>query len=148
MQAKHVLAEAQTLDAHAILKDVEVRRDRAQRPANRTVMQIRLQQAVADLEQSRFESALTMQQDGTDGYAQTVGMDHPRILLAAVLQARPLWATHQPEKALALLDHAIPILQEVMGADAPTFIKIQALRQELASTSPNPSTARQLDLLM
>jgi tetratricopeptide (TPR) repeat protein len=148
MQAKRFLSETQSQAAHAALKELEARNGLVQQASQRALLQIRLHQALADLQQGHFEPALALLQDKSTGYAPGAGVEHPRALLISVQLARALWATQQREQALALLDHAIPPLREVMGADAPTFVRIQALRQELASTSSTPGTARKLDLLM
>jgi eukaryotic-like serine/threonine-protein kinase len=76
-----------------------------------------------------------------------LGAEHPLTQIISVQRARPLWATHRREEALALIDHALPILRRAMGADAPTFVQVQALREELASTQADtPQLARKVDL--
>ena len=98
--------------------------------------------------QGKFDEALSVLEAGVAESAKRFGADHPATQLAAARHARVLWATSQRDKALLLLDHAIPILREAMGTDAPKFRKIEALREEIASTLPNAETARKVDVLL
>jgi len=69
--------------------------------------------------------------EAVDVSGQHQGTDHPQTLLVSVNLVRPLWATHQEHEAMALLDHVIPILTDAMGTEAPTLLRIKALRNEL-----------------
>jgi serine/threonine-protein kinase len=64
---------------------------------------------------------------------KTLGADHPYTQLVSTYLARALWADRHRDEALALLQHAIPLLREAMGEDAPVFLRIAALRDEWAS---------------
>ena len=70
------------------------------------------------------------------GAVKALGAEHPTTKLFSILRARPLWALQRQQEALALLDSALPVLREAMGAQAPTFAKIQTLREELANAKP------------
>jgi len=70
---------------------------------------------------------------------QALGAEHPRTQLASIVRARPLWALQRHQEAVALIDHALPVLRGAMGAQAPTFVRILTLRAELAAAAPGSS---------
>jgi len=70
---------------------------------------------------------------------QALGAEHPRTQLASIIRARPLWALQRQQEALALIDHALPVLREAMGERAPTFVRILTLRAELVAAAPGSS---------
>ena len=81
--------------------------------------------------------------------SSTRGADHPVTQLVSISRARPLWALQRPQEALVLIDHALPILREAMGADAPAVVKLDALREALATSRPwTPQELRKLELLI
>jgi tetratricopeptide (TPR) repeat protein len=83
------------------------------------------------------------------GQVDVAGDDHPRTQLLSVHRARALWATHRGAEALALIDHALPILRAALGDDAPTLMKIRALRSELAGNQPSsPEATRKVELFL
>ena len=64
------------------------------------------------------------------------GADHPVAQWVSMTRVRPLWALQRPREALALMDRALPILREAMGPDAPTLLKLEALRGAVAGARP------------
>lgn len=88
-------------------------------------------------------------QEATAEYARLLGADHPLTLLVSVHQARAQCVTHQQDQALALLNHALPLLQEAMGPQAPTFLHVQALRNEITQSSQiDTRSARKVDFFL
>jgi hypothetical protein len=83
------------------------------------------------------------------GQVEAFNADHPRTQLLSVHRARALWATHRGAEALALIDRALPILRAALGDDAPTLMKIRALRSELAGSEPGSAEAtRKVELFL
>jgi hypothetical protein len=63
--------------------------------------------------------------------------------------ARPWWYTQHREQALELLNQALPLLQDALGAQAPTIIQLQALQAEITeSPTMDPGTARKVDFFL
>jgi tetratricopeptide (TPR) repeat protein len=88
--------------------------------------------------------------DGVHGARAAVsGADHPLTQLVSVHRARSLWALGRGAEALALIDQALPILRPALGVEAPTLVRIEALRAELASTEPGaPAVKRSVELFL
>lgn len=77
------------------------------------------------------------------------GADHPRTQLVSVHRARALWAVQRREEALAVIDQALPILNQALGGNAPVIARIQALRVELAAKEAAlPETRRRVQLFL
>ena len=149
LEAERLVRETQPELALTLLSNAEERNSQTkQQYSRRLLFHIRLLQGMAAQQLGRHEIALKSLRDTMALYPRQVASDHPRYLLASLYQARSLWATNQRDKALALLDHALPKLEQSMGPDAPIYIKAAALRDELATTSPMPATARKIDLFL
>lgn len=85
----------------------------------------------------RFAQALAQLDAVHARQAEVLGADHPQTQLVSVHRARVLWALRRGDEALALLDHALPLLREALGADAPAFARLTTLRAELAAGPPD-----------
>jgi tetratricopeptide (TPR) repeat protein len=70
--------------------------------------------------------------------AQVQGLtaNHPDMQLLSITRVRPLWALQRQQEALTLIDHALPILREALGEQAPMLARIRALRNALATAPP------------
>ncbi len=89
------------------------------------------------------ELAVAKIQKATDMLGREIGSDHPLTLLISAHQVRALCAIDQKAKALAILDHALPVLQDSMGEASPNFLSLKSLREELAISLPGaPSTLK------
>ena len=69
------------------------------------------------------------------------GADHPLARLFSIHRARALWALGRGDEAVALIDGALPVLRDAMGEQAPSIRRIEALRADLAATSPDTPEA-------
>jgi len=147
-QGEASLFEKNTAAAAHYLDRAERRFKAATLKDDRALSYLSWLQGLTAQAQGKFDQALSVLEADAAESARRFGADHPATQLAAVRHARVLWATNQRDKALPLLDRAIPILREAMGIDAPKFRKIQALREEVASTLPNAETARKVDVLL
>jgi hypothetical protein len=88
-------------------------------------------------------------QSATTEFTKLLGAKHPLVLLFSVHQARALWATQGSERALELLNQALPALRDALGPEAPTFIQLQALHDEISQSSKmDPGTARKVDFFL
>ena len=132
-----------------LLRKAEERNSREkQQYSRRLLFHTRLLQGLAAQQLGQHEAALQWMQDAQSLYPKQVAVDHPRYLLASLYQARGLWATNRRDKALELLDHALPKLKQSMGADSPIFVKATSLRNELATTSPGIDSSRKVDIFL
>jgi serine/threonine-protein kinase len=148
-QAEMLLHSEQPAASQDVLEHAEKRWKADSRANQRTGARLHLMQGLAFQALDQHEPALQSLRAGTAEYALLLGENHPLTVLMSANQARSLWATHRADEALALLDRAIPILRPALGADAPTFVHLLALRGELASTpTPNPRTARKVDFFL
>jgi hypothetical protein len=144
-----LLHSEQPAASQDVLEHAEKRWKADSRANQRTGARLHLMQGLAFQALDQHEPALQSLRAGTAEYALLLGENHPLTVLMSANQARSLWATHRADEALALLDRAIPILRPALGADAPTFVHLLALRGELASTpTPNPRTARKVDFFL
>jgi len=95
----------------------------------------------------QFEAALQAFQETTALRAKSGGAEHPDTLLAGAYQARSLWALGRTPEAIALLDHALPVLGPALGADSPSYLRMVKLRELMAhSPAPDSRTAKVVDL--
>jgi hypothetical protein len=148
-QAEALLHHKRPESAQAVLRRAEARFNAGNQASRRIFGRLRLFQGIAAQALGQHETALTLMQAGAAEYIQLLGADHPLTLLVTAHQARALWLTHQGDKALALLSHAMPILQEALGPQAPTFRKLQALHAELAqATAMSFPTSRKVDIFL
>jgi tetratricopeptide (TPR) repeat protein len=129
--AESLLRTGQPEAASALLQRAEARFEAGDRTDRRTFGRLRLYQGLAAQALGQYETSLSLIQNASSEYARLLGSDHPLTLLVSLHQARVLWATHQREQALALLTHALPLLQDALGFQSPTFLQLQALRDEL-----------------
>lgn len=147
VQAVDALYAGQPQAAREFLRHARQRIDAEGIKDFRLMARWHLYQSLAMQAQGQFEASLASLEPSVAEHAKMLGADHPLTLVYAVHQVRALWATHRTEKALELLDHAIPILQEAMGADAPHFLKIKALRTALARNKiPSSQVARKVEI--
>ena len=95
------------------------------------------------------EPALQALRDSTAFVTKFKGADHPDTLLASVNQVRTLWVLGRTPEAIALLDHALPVLSPALGSDSPSYVRIVKLR-ELITQSPVPDSraAKVVDLFL
>ncbi len=138
-QAVDRLLSAQPQAAQEFLDFAKQRIDAQGIKDFRLMARLRLYQSLALQAQGQFEASLALLQPMVAEHAAMFGADHPLTQVYAVHQARALWAVQRRQQAIDLLDHAIPILQQAMGAQAPHFQKIQALRTALARNKIAPS---------
>ncbi len=97
-------------------------------------------------QQRRDDAAALAQLDRLYAKEAAKGADRLLAQLISIHRARSLWAMHRKAEALALLDHALPIIRAAMAEDAPMFRKAQALREELARTEPKSGPQHKVDL--
>lgn len=110
------------------------------------VLPARILQATGLDALGEHEAALNMLGLACADHVKALGAEHPAIQLALISRVRPLWALHRHQEALALIDHALPILREAMGAQAPRVTKLTALREAMATARPGtPLDPRLLD---
>jgi tetratricopeptide (TPR) repeat protein len=91
------------------------------------------------------ETAISIMQEGVKILGNETGFDHPLTLMMTINQANALSRINQKEKALALIDYALPVLQDALGLTAPIFLKIKAMRAEIAN-SPSQKSKFQNEL--
>jgi serine/threonine-protein kinase len=132
--AESLLQAGQPEAAQALFQRVQSRFEAGDRVDRSLFGRMRLYQGLNAQALGQHGAALSLLQAATAEYAQLLGADHPLALLVSVHQARSLWATQQTPQALVLLDHALPLLKEALGAQTPTFVKLQALRDDLAKS--------------
>jgi serine/threonine protein kinase len=99
---------------------------------------------VALLHQGKAAPALEQLRLAATGFEASLGSDHPMAQLFALNQALALERLGRYAEALSSVDRAQPILQRCLGQDAPTYVRVLALRARLALMSASrPSNARQ-----
>jgi tetratricopeptide (TPR) repeat protein len=149
LEAERLVRESRPALALSLLRQADDRNSQIKQQYSRRILfHTRLLQGLAQQQLGRHEEALQSMSESLALYPRQVASDHPRYLLASLYQARSLWATNQRDKALSLLDHALPKLGQSMGADAPIYLKAISLRNELATSAPRPETARQIDIFL
>ena len=96
-----------------------------------------------------FEAALQAFQENTALRAKSAGPEHADTQLANAYLARSLWSLGRASEAMALLDHAMPILGPALGVDSPSYLRMVKLR-ELMTRSPVPDlrTTKVVDLFL
>jgi tetratricopeptide (TPR) repeat protein len=147
VQAEMLLHAGKPLAAQGILQRAETRATNAN--DRRATARLHLMQGMAWQSQGQFELALRELRTGAQEYAKLVGENHPITLLVTANQVRSLWAVQRSGEALALLDHAMPVLQDALGYQAPTFLKLRALRDTVARTPiPDSPAARKVDFFL
>ena len=93
------------------------------------------------------EPALQALRDSTAFATEFKGADHPDTLLTSVNQVRTLWALGRTPEAVALLDHALPVLGPALGSDSPSYLRMVQLRELMTRTpKPDPKEAKAVDL--
>ena len=116
---------------------------------NRSAMPAHVLQAMSLHALGEHDAALKLLDRLCAAQAATWGAKHPAVQLVSISRARPLWALQRQPEALALIDHALPILREAMGTTAPTIVKFEALRAALATGRRwTPADLRQVELFM
>jgi eukaryotic-like serine/threonine-protein kinase len=95
------------------------------------------------------ETALKMLDRACADQVKALGAEDPVTQLVSINRVRPLWALQRHQEALALIDHAVPVLREAMGAQAPTLVRLEGLRAELATAgSGTPQDLRKTELFL
>ena len=147
--AESLLHAGQPEAAQALLQRVQSRFEAGDHADRSIFGRLRLYQGLAAQALGQHGAALSLLQAATDEYVQLFGADHPLALLVSVHQARSLWATQQTPQAIVLLDHALPLLKDALGAQTPTFVQLRALRDELAQSPRMDSRmARKVDFFL
>jgi serine/threonine-protein kinase len=147
--AESLLHVGQPEAAQALLQRVQSRFEAGDRADRSLFGRMRLYQGLTAQALGQHGAALSLLQAATDEYVQLFGADHPLTLLVSVHQARSLWATQQTPQAIALLDHALPLLKDALGGQTPTFVQLRALREELAQSPRMDSRmARKVDFFL
>ncbi|MEI8031531.1 MAG: protein kinase [Comamonadaceae bacterium] len=147
--AESLLHAGQPEAAQALLQRVQSRFEAGDRADRSIFGRLRLYQGLAAQALGQYNTALSLMQEATAEYARLSGADHPLTLLISVHQARALCVTHHEDQALALLNHALPLLQEALGPQSPTFLDVQALRNEITQLPQiNPRWARKVDFFL
>jgi tetratricopeptide (TPR) repeat protein len=147
--AESLLHAGQPEAAQALLQRVQSRFEAGDRADRSIFGRLRLYQGLAAQALGQYDAALTLMQEATAEQARLLGADHPLTLLVSVHQARALCVTQHKDQGLALLNHALPLLQEALGAQAPTFLHVQALRNEITqSPQIDPRWARKVNFFL
>jgi serine/threonine-protein kinase len=147
--AESLLHTGQPEASRVLLQRAQARFEAGNHADRRIFGRLRLYQGFAAQALGQHDTALSLMQEATAEHARLLGADHPLTLLVSVHQARALCVTHHSDQALALLNHALPLLQEALGSQAPTFLHVQALRDELTQTpSMDSRTARKVDFFL
>jgi hypothetical protein len=149
LQADTLLHAGQAAEAKAQLNRIEARFEAGDQTDRQFLGWLRLSQGLAAQALGQYTEAMSLMQAATEECAKQLGAKHPLVLLFSVHQARALWATQGRKKALELLDQALPPLQDALGPEAPNFIQLQALRDEMSfSSKMDPSVARKVDYFL
>lgn len=149
LPADALLHSGQAAAAQVQLKRIESRFAAGDQADRQFLGWLRLSQGLAAQALGQPEQALPYIQAATAEYAKLLGDKHPLVLLFSLHQVRALWATQHREQALELLNQALPLLQDALGAQAPTFIQLQALHLEITrSPTVDPATARKVDFFL
>ena len=147
--AESLLHAGQPEAARALLQRVQSRFEAGDRADRSIFGRLRLFQGLAAQALGHHNTALSLMQEATAEYAGLSGADHPLTLLISVHQARALWVSRHKDQALALLNHALPLLQEALGPQSPTFLDVQALRNEITQASQiDPRSVRKVDFFL
>ena len=147
--AESLLHAGQPEAARALLQRVQSRFEAGDRADRSVFGRLRLYQGLAAQALGQHNTALSLMQEATAEYAGLSGADHPLTLLISVHQARALCVTHHKDQALALLNHALPLLQEALGPQSPTFLDVQALHNEITqSPQIDPRSLRKVDFFL
>lgn len=88
---------------------------------------------LALLQQRQADLALVQMQLAAKDFDDQLGPDHPMTQLFALNRVLALEQLGRRSEAMALLDHAQPILLRALGRDAPTYARVLALRSRLTS---------------
>ena len=139
---RHALQEGKIEVASALLNQTQAWFKSTSQDVWRVRREIRIYQGLIAQAKGNYDTAQQLLQQAVDENAKHLGRDHPLTLLVSVHLVRTLRATNQSDAALALLEHAIPLLKEAMGEKAPNFLKILAMREELISTNHMPADAK------
>jgi tetratricopeptide (TPR) repeat protein len=95
------------------------------------------------------EAALQALSQASALHIKTYGAEHPGTLFESINQARTLWVLGRTPDAIALLDHALPVLGPALGADSPSYLRMVKLRElMIRSPVPDSRTAKAVDLFL
>jgi serine/threonine protein kinase/tetratricopeptide (TPR) repeat protein len=83
------------------------------------------------LHQGQPQLALKRFSLANDAFSSSLGADHPLTQLFMMNQALALERLGKQSDAIAILDHAQPILRHALGSDAPTYLRVLDLRSRL-----------------
>jgi len=149
VQAERFLQESKPLAAKQVLQELEQRNDANATPWHRLRVQIGLYQGLVEHQLGHYDAALSVMRTAAADYEKRLSASHPRAALMSVNQVPTLLSLKRGTEAVAVLDHALPILQEAMGASSPTWIRIKALREELVTPSNKEHpAAREVNLFL
>lgn len=95
----------------------------------------------------QYGAALQALRDSNKLSSEEFGAEHPATLLESVNQARTLWAMDRTPEALALLDHALPVVGPALGIDSPSYLRMVKLHKLLIhSPAPDSRMAKLVDI--
>jgi tetratricopeptide (TPR) repeat protein len=95
---------------------------------------------VSSLQRGEAEKALHWLRAGHDELSKVRGTDHPMTQLFALNLATALHATGRTAAAREIVERAEPVLLRSLGSDAPTFIRVQRLKQRLLQAQVDAAT--------
>jgi len=148
-QVRHRLREGDAEQALRVSAQVQALITARGLEGNRAVLAAQVLQAIGLNALGEHQAALQMLERACARQTDALGAEHPITQLVCITRARPLWALQRGSEALALLDRALPIVRQAMGAQAPMLARMQALRDELASPKPvPPERYRRVDLFL
>jgi eukaryotic-like serine/threonine-protein kinase len=90
---------------------------------------------IALLHKGESHEALDTLLRAQQSFATTFGAEHPMTQLMALNTALALEQLGRLVDAVAIVSHAEPTLRSALGLTAPTYIRVQALRQRLEERS-------------
>jgi tetratricopeptide (TPR) repeat protein len=86
--------------------------------------------------QGRHAEAVGAFETARATHVRTMGEAHALTLLYSLNEVRSLDAIGETDKAVGLLDRALPGLRETLGADAPVLRQADTLRSMLSNSNP------------
>jgi serine/threonine-protein kinase len=95
------------------------------------------------LQRGNAEKALQWLKAGHEEMSTARGTDHPMTQLFALNLATALHATGRTAAARDIVVHAETVLQQSLGTDAPTFVRVQRLKQRLFQSPVGATAATQ-----
>jgi serine/threonine protein kinase len=101
--------------------------------ASKTVLGVvaRTMEGVVLANQGRSAEAIGAFKAAQDDLTALYGSDHPTTCLFSLNLASALEASGSTSDALAIVQHADPILRQAMGHEAPSYRRVQGLRERL-----------------